>query len=121
MPPDGLLYLGGAETVLGITARFAPMPNERGVYGVVRRPNAPAMRHRVRQTPPCSIRARCRSAGRADPETSGSGRAVSDAPTRGRAIRQTVFRNSVSLVIAVGLSVLSSAASSAARRSIAAS
>lgn len=34
MPPDGLLYLGGAETVLGITARFAPMPNERGVYGV---------------------------------------------------------------------------------------
>jgi chemotaxis protein methyltransferase CheR len=35
MPPDGLLYLGGAETVLGITTRFAPMPNERGVYGVV--------------------------------------------------------------------------------------
>jgi chemotaxis protein methyltransferase CheR len=35
MPPDGLLYLGGAETVLGITARFAPTPNERGVYGVV--------------------------------------------------------------------------------------
>ena len=34
MPPDGLLYLGGAETVLGITPRFAPMPNERGVYGV---------------------------------------------------------------------------------------
>jgi chemotaxis protein methyltransferase CheR len=26
MPGDGLLYLGGAETVLGITARFAPMP-----------------------------------------------------------------------------------------------
>jgi chemotaxis protein methyltransferase CheR len=35
MAPDGLLYLGGAETVLGITSRFAPMPNERGVYGVV--------------------------------------------------------------------------------------
>ena len=34
MPPDGLLYLGGAETVLGITPRFAPMPGERGVYGV---------------------------------------------------------------------------------------
>jgi chemotaxis protein methyltransferase CheR len=34
MPPDGLLYLGGAETVLGITSRFTPMPNERGVYGV---------------------------------------------------------------------------------------
>ncbi len=35
MPRDGLLYLGGAETVLGITPRFAPAPNERGVYGVV--------------------------------------------------------------------------------------
>ena len=34
MPPDGLLYLGGAETVLGITTRFAPMPNERGVYAI---------------------------------------------------------------------------------------
>jgi chemotaxis protein methyltransferase CheR len=40
MPADGLLYLGGAETVLGITAQFAPMPNERGVYGIVAR--APA-------------------------------------------------------------------------------
>ena len=34
MPPDGLLYLGGTETVLGITNRFAPMPGERGVYGL---------------------------------------------------------------------------------------
>ena len=34
MAPDGMLYLGGAETVLGITGRFAPLPNERGVYGV---------------------------------------------------------------------------------------
>jgi chemotaxis protein methyltransferase CheR len=42
MPPDGLLYLGGAETVLGITSRFAPMPNERGVYGVVPRASASA-------------------------------------------------------------------------------
>jgi chemotaxis protein methyltransferase CheR len=32
MPPDGLLYLGGAETVLGITDRFVPLPGERGVY-----------------------------------------------------------------------------------------
>jgi len=32
MPTDGLLYLGGAETVLGITDRFAPAPGERGVY-----------------------------------------------------------------------------------------
>ena len=32
MPPDGLLYLGGAETVLGITEKFAPMPQQRGIY-----------------------------------------------------------------------------------------
>src|SRR5450755_2539450 len=38
MPPDGVLYLGGAETVLGLTARFAPLPGERGVYGVVGAP-----------------------------------------------------------------------------------
>jgi len=32
MPPDGLLYLGGAETVMGITARFTALTDERGVY-----------------------------------------------------------------------------------------
>jgi chemotaxis protein methyltransferase CheR len=34
MPSDGILYLGGAETVLGITPRFAPLAGERGVYGL---------------------------------------------------------------------------------------
>jgi chemotaxis protein methyltransferase CheR len=34
MPADGLLYLGGAETVLGITSRFAPLAGERRVYGL---------------------------------------------------------------------------------------
>ncbi len=34
MRPDGLLYLGGAETVLGITSRFEPLPGERGAYGL---------------------------------------------------------------------------------------
>ena len=34
MAPDGFLYLGGAETVMGITQRFAPLPQERGVYGL---------------------------------------------------------------------------------------
>ncbi len=32
MPADGVLYLGGAETVLGITPLFAAIPGERGVY-----------------------------------------------------------------------------------------
>jgi chemotaxis protein methyltransferase CheR len=34
MHPDAMLYLGGAETVLGVTARFAPLAGERGVYGL---------------------------------------------------------------------------------------
>lgn len=41
MPPDGLLYLGGAETVLGITSRLVPLPNERGVYGLAAGAPAP--------------------------------------------------------------------------------
>jgi chemotaxis protein methyltransferase CheR len=32
MPPDGLLYLGGAETVLGITQEFEPLAGQRGAY-----------------------------------------------------------------------------------------
>ncbi|HSK39618.1 MAG TPA: protein-glutamate O-methyltransferase [Arenibaculum sp.] len=32
MPADGVLYLGGAETVLGITERFKPMDGQRGLY-----------------------------------------------------------------------------------------
>ena len=34
MPADGYLYLGGAETVLGITERFKPIEGQRGLYGV---------------------------------------------------------------------------------------
>lgn len=30
--PHGVLFLGGAETVLGLTTDFKPMPEERGVY-----------------------------------------------------------------------------------------
>ncbi len=32
MPPDAVLYLGGAETVLGITDRFKPVDGQRGLY-----------------------------------------------------------------------------------------
>ncbi|MFC3126633.1 CheR family methyltransferase [Pseudoroseomonas globiformis] len=32
LAPDGVVYLGGAETVLGLTDRLAAVPGERGVY-----------------------------------------------------------------------------------------
>ncbi len=32
LAPDGVVYLGGAETVLGLTERLVPAPGERGVY-----------------------------------------------------------------------------------------
>ena len=52
MPPDGFLYLGGAETVLGISEKFAPMPGQRGIYArmpVAGSANAP---------PPAAVAAR---------------------------------------------------------------
>jgi chemotaxis protein methyltransferase CheR len=42
MPADGILYLGGAETVFGVTERFEPVPNERGIYRPVAKTNAKA-------------------------------------------------------------------------------
>lgn len=38
LAPDGVLYLGGAETVLGLTTRFATVEGERGVYALSRAP-----------------------------------------------------------------------------------
>ncbi len=36
MADDAVLYLGGAETVLGISDKFKPIPGQRGVYAVNR-------------------------------------------------------------------------------------
>ncbi len=33
LPDDGALFLGAAETVLGITDAFKPIPGQRGIYG----------------------------------------------------------------------------------------
>jgi len=38
MSDDGVLYLGGAETVLGISDKFKPIPGQRGVYAVINNP-----------------------------------------------------------------------------------
>lgn len=41
MPEDGLLFLGGAETVLGISDKYKPAQNQRGIYGRI--PPTPAL------------------------------------------------------------------------------
>ena len=43
MPADGFLVLGAAETVVGLTDAFKPMPDKRGLYA----PNAPALKPRA--------------------------------------------------------------------------
>jgi chemotaxis protein methyltransferase CheR len=37
LPSDGYLFLGGAETVLGVTERFVPVQGMRGIYAVAPR------------------------------------------------------------------------------------
>lgn len=36
MPADGVLYMGGAETVMGVTEKFQPVTEYRGMYSCVR-------------------------------------------------------------------------------------
>lgn len=43
MPNDGVLYLGGAETVLGVTQAFKPMEGQRGLYIHANAPATPAV------------------------------------------------------------------------------
>jgi chemotaxis protein methyltransferase CheR len=45
LAPDGLLYLGGAETVLGITDRLVPSGSDYGVYELA--PSRTTVRERV--------------------------------------------------------------------------
>lgn len=35
LPDDGFLFLGGAETILGLTEKFKLIPGRRGIYGPV--------------------------------------------------------------------------------------
>lgn len=37
MPDDGVLYMGGAETVMGVTEKFQPVNEHRGMYEIARR------------------------------------------------------------------------------------
>jgi len=39
LEPDGFLFLGGAETVIGITEVFKPIPEKRGLYGLSQGPH----------------------------------------------------------------------------------
>jgi chemotaxis protein methyltransferase CheR len=39
MEKDGFLFLGGAETVIGITEDFKPIPDKRGLYGLSEGPH----------------------------------------------------------------------------------
>lgn len=43
MAPDGVLFLGGAETVLGISSKFKPLENERGMYVLSSKPASSGM------------------------------------------------------------------------------
>ena len=36
MPEDGLLYMGGAETVMGVTEKFQPVNEYRGMYEIAK-------------------------------------------------------------------------------------
>jgi chemotaxis protein methyltransferase CheR len=71
MPPDGLLYLGAAETVLGITEKFEPLAGQRGAYALA----TPAL-----ATPALTQASTAEAFGRQPPATGGA--AATAMPTR---------------------------------------
>jgi chemotaxis protein methyltransferase CheR len=44
LKPDGYLFLGGAETIIGITDKFQSVAEQRGVYSPMMSPSAMAQR-----------------------------------------------------------------------------
>jgi chemotaxis protein methyltransferase CheR len=51
MQPDGYLVLGAAETVVGLTDTFKPVPDQRGLYA----PNGPAGRPAAKPAPAVNL------------------------------------------------------------------
>jgi len=43
MAPDAFLYLGGAETVLGLSTKLQPVPENRGIYSQIPGPTLPGL------------------------------------------------------------------------------
>ncbi|MCL2469142.1 MAG: protein-glutamate O-methyltransferase [Alphaproteobacteria bacterium] len=52
--PDGVLFLGGAETVLGLSDKFKPLEGQRGMYVLKDRPNSGMLPAKEKEAPRAS-------------------------------------------------------------------